>query len=90
MGKPNFRESSRTNWVQQAEQPTDEQIGVGALQRIADATEAMAKGHVRLQNDYDYMRGDRDRVRAENDRLTRSNAALRGYLKRLQRAEQPK
>lgn len=61
----------------------DMNIQLGCLQRIADAVEKMASS-------YDAMREDRDRYKrwyedeqAATGRLCRSNAALRGHIKRL-------
>jgi phage shock protein A len=67
---------------------TRDELKVGCLQRIADATEAMAKNHVALQNDCDrYKRWFTE----ENERrlkLERSNAALRGQITKLKKKKQ--
>ena len=46
----NFRQISRQEW---SAADTVESINAGSLQRIADATEAMAKGHVELARERD-------------------------------------
>lgn len=61
---------------------TTEQINIGCLLRIADATEKMAQRYDELINSRDYFKREVDRLRRENDRLGRSNASLRGHLKR--------
>lgn len=77
----NYREASRDNWVREGG-ITDEDIRTGCLQRIADATEAMAKNHVQLQRDLAYYKSRLDDEIAAGKRLGRANAALRGALKR--------
>jgi len=65
----------------------NDDLKVGCLQRIALATEAMAKNHVRLMEERDrYERWYRNE-QASGQRLARSNAALRGYIKRLKAAK---
>ena len=79
-----FRQASKTDWhTSQEGTPTLEQINCGSLMRIADALEKVASS-------YDAMREDRDRHKlwheqeaAANKRLRRSNAALRGHIKRM-------
>lgn len=55
-----FRKLSRAEWglIPEADvkEASLEQIKLGALQRIADATEAMAKNFLQLQADLDYCR----------------------------------
>lgn len=61
-------------------------IKLGALQRIADATEMMAKNHVRLVADRDmYEKMYRQQV-ATTERLSRQVSALRGVITRLKKA----
>jgi len=81
---PTFIESSKGNWAPIAgDNPTAEQIGVGCLQRIAAATEAMAQNYKNLQNERDrYEKWYRDELKT-TARLQKSNAALRGHIKRL-------
>lgn len=80
------REASRANITTSHPREIDH-INCGSLQRIADATEAMAKNHVALQNDCDrYKRWFNE----ENERrlkLERSNAALRGQITKLKKKQ---
>lgn len=63
-----------------------EQLTLGCLQRIATATEAMSKYHVRLLNDRDhYELRYREKV-VEVEAIARSNRALRGVITKLKRA----
>ena len=83
----NIIEKTKVDWNTEASNnngfPGVEQMKYGYLQRIAAATEAMAQYHVQIIKDRDMYerwykeRGDRIR------RLEKSNAALRGHIKRL-------
>ena len=64
---------------------TLEAIRTGSLQRIADATEIMAKNHNDLIRDRDYWKREWEWERDENERLRKSNAALRGHFNRLKK-----
>ena len=67
----NQREASRAEWRTHGVPPCRDEINSGSLQRIADATEAMAQSWVEL--------------RKIAERLRRSNAALRGVITKLKR-----
>lgn len=89
MPKVNIIEKTRVSWDTQtgseSNYPGDENIKIGCLQRIADATEAMAKYHVQIIKDRDmYESWYRDRCKKVH-LLEKSNAALRGHIKRLKR-----
>ncbi|MDO6747199.1 hypothetical protein [Gilvimarinus sp. 1_MG-2023] len=84
------KESRKTWYDPNREKPTREQLQLGCLQRIADATEAMCKDREKLERDYRYMRESRDRYRADCERLERRNAALRGVITRMKRKAQGK
>lgn len=85
----NFREESRKQWNSNVAGVTEMQIAVGCLQRIADATEAMAKEYNRLLSEAKYLRTSRDEHRDCSERLARKNAALRGTITRMKRAAHP-
>lgn len=81
----NYREESRNKgWGTDSEgNLTADQLQLGAVLRIADATEAMAKRHtelIRERDNFERMYRDASR-RAEHYR--RSNAGLRGVITRL-------
>jgi len=74
---------SRIDWGKEGNTPlTIEEIACGCLLRIADAAEKMASNYTALQDEVAYVKKDRERLRSQCDRLCRSNAALRGCLKR--------
>lgn len=74
------RENSKQEWKGYG---TLNDINAGSLQRIADATEKMAKNYVVLQNDLDnYKKWWEDRGRAL-DRLNRRISALKGQITKL-------
>lgn len=79
-----MREASRRDW---ASNNTVEQINAGSLQRIAAALELSCKDREKLERDYAYMRSNRDDLRRLLDSALRSNAALRGVIKRMKRKE---
>jgi len=63
--------------------PTIEQINCGSLQRIADASEVMARRYVDLLKDVEQYRRWWNEEREKNAALTRSNSALRGQITKL-------
>lgn len=82
MGKNTVRELSKDReWS--VEGATWENINVGSLQRIADAVEKMVAPHDAQRRRVAWLEDDRKRLIAENERLARSNAALRGVVRRM-------
>ena len=80
-----MRESSRGHWNSQ---DTIEDINCGSLQRIADATELMAKNYQSLINDRDnYQKWYRERGE-RIDGLNRKISALRGQITKLKKAKE--
>lgn len=81
-----YDKESRKGWYDPSrDKPSREQLQLGCLQRIADATETMCKDREKLERDYQYMRDSRDRYRSQCERLERSNAALRGVITKMKR-----
>ena len=79
-----YKDHSRTNWSTVGEiRPTFEALNLGCLQRIADATELVAKNHDQLQRRAEWAEGRVKDLQAQCDRLQHSNAALRGHLKHI-------
>jgi hypothetical protein len=81
-----YREASRRNWGTEKEDNIRlnmEQINCGALLRIADATELMAKNYAQLQSDLERYKRWYNDSDERNTRLRRTNQALRGHLTRL-------
>lgn len=78
-------ESRRVNWGCNDRAPNTDELKLGALLRIADATEVMAREYQRLINERDMYKRWYDDVEDERDRLGRSNSALRGQITRLRK-----
>lgn len=85
MGHRSYREASRSNWGCADRQPDTNELKLGALLRIADATEVMAKEYNRLLNDRDLYKRWYDEARASRDRFERSNSALRRQITKLRK-----
>ena len=77
-----LKDASRVLWTSN-DPPAFEQINVGSLQRIADATEKMAVRHTELMAQVERLKCDRDfwRQQAEMDGKRISN--LRGQITKL-------
>ena len=83
----NLRKASRDEWVSRVDPPTDDDLKIGALLRIADATEKMAQRHTELMRERDYYERLASSRAEDIRRLERSNAALRGVIARMKRAQ---
>jgi len=81
------REASRANITTSHPREIDH-INCGSLQRIADATEAMAKNHIALQRDHDLYKRWFTEEKERRHKLERSNAALRGQITKLKKKQQ--
>lgn len=86
MSNTTYKDHSRGNWYNSLSQnPTLDELQTGALQRIADATELMAKNYLHLQAEAQkYKRWYESEV-ADNKRLGRSNAAYKGMVNKLKK-----
>lgn len=84
MSFKNYREESRNqNWGTNADNLNRDQIDTGSFLRIADAMELMAKDRLQMERD---MKWYEERHKNNCDYITKlekSNAALRGHIKRL-------
>lgn len=79
----NLRDESRVNYRVDNEAATLTELRTGALQRIADATELMAKRYTDLIRERDmYKQFCEDKSRYAG-KLERRNAALRGQITKL-------
>lgn len=91
MGK-SFKDHSRADWVANGvpdgQYPGHDRLQLGCLQRIADATEAMAQNYVYLQKDRDMHKRWYEQDQATIKRLVRSNNALRGHINRMKKRRQ--
>lgn len=80
-----LRDESRVNYRVRGERASTDELRTGALQRIADATEAMAKRHTELIRERDSFMSLYYAACERETKLSRSNAALRGQITRLRK-----
>lgn len=85
MAFKSYRDASRDNWGVEKGNIGMPQVQTGALLRIADAVEKMAKRHDEMVNARDYWQRRAETVEVELERERRRNAALRGHLSRVKR-----
>lgn len=85
-----YREESRKAWGVDQEAALDRsQITLGALLRIADAVELMAKNFRDLQEENETLRQSRSYYQAEASRADRKVAALKGVITKLKKHGRP-
>ena len=80
-----WRTSSTKNWgtsLEAGQTLTREQIQTGALLRIADATEAMAKNHFELIEELERSKRIYKTTLEENARLIKQVNAYKGHLRK--------
>lgn len=83
-----YADESRRAWGRTDNQnPTFQELQLGALQRIADASEAMAKSHMALIADRDWWKRQADSRGTRMEAAQRSNASLRGQITKLKKAK---
>jgi hypothetical protein len=83
MAKKDLREESRGSWVNSDGDMTVELINLGCQLRIADATEAMAKNYVKLQDAVDWYKKQYRKASEDRERERRSNQALRAVITKM-------
>lgn len=91
MAFKSYKKESRSDWG--AELPEDQklsmdQIQLGCILRIADATEAMAKNHTQLQADLDWYKRQYNSYKERLEASENSNRSLRGVITKLRKAQQ--
>ena len=77
---PTFKDRSKEEWNGN---PSVEHINAGSLQRIADATELMAKNHDQLIRAKQSAENSRDYWSEKATKLERKIRGLRGYITQL-------
>lgn len=85
-----YRKESKDNYgvnVSEAQGLSLEQLNTGALLRMADATEAMATNHVRMQNERDQYKRWYENEQKENATLVKRVAALKGVINKMKNAK---
>lgn len=82
-----FKDQSRIDWHNKDRQlyATEEDIKTGALQRIADATEVMAKNYIKMQSDLDLYKRLYKEVSESNSRMARRIYSLKGVITKLKK-----
>lgn len=85
MSKQNMREASEREWLTKSDGATHDRINCGSLQRIADATEVMARTHQALIDEREGYRRGWQNAKSRINYLERSNAALRGCITKLKK-----
>lgn len=78
-----FREISKQNYKTSGINPTFEEIKTGSIQRIADASELMARNYASLVAERDRYKSSEEWSREECRRLWRRINALRGVITKL-------
>lgn len=81
----NYREASKQNWTNVAGNDTIERINAGSLQRIADATEVMAKSYNDLIADRNWYKEKYNEKNARIDQLNNSIRSYRGTITKLKK-----
>lgn len=79
-----LQENSRAVWTQNdpEERRSTATLKLGAILRIAEATEKMAQNFTALQNDRDYYKRRVEDLYSQNKKLSRRIIALRGAITR--------
>lgn len=76
------REQSRQEWTGNN---TREDIDSGSLQRIADATELMARNYLELQNDMIFWKNRAEKGLARAEAAERRITALKGVITKMKK-----
>jgi hypothetical protein len=81
-----YKKESRKDWYLAGDaKPGNEHLQLGCLQRIADATELMAKRYADLIGEKERAESSRDYWRKEAERMGRRVTALRGQITKLKK-----
>ncbi len=80
-----FIDESRKKYHSGSDDPTIAQLGVGCLQRIATACEAMAKDHLRLVEERQWMEARADENYERWQKTELSLSATRGVVTKLKK-----
>lgn len=83
MAFKNYREESKGGWGRDAEFITNEELTLGCMLRIADATELMAKNHTDLVKKLEHEKGMSEAYRTRWEGAERRASALRGVITKL-------
>jgi hypothetical protein len=81
----NLRDASKQTYATRSHVATESEIKTGCLQRIADATELMAKSHAELERSLRLAREERDRAQRWLKHEENKTRALRGVITKLKK-----
>lgn len=88
MPHKSFRQESRSDYGVTASENynlTNEQLQLGALLRIADASEKMATNYTDLQNRMDWYKRQYENAVRRSEKLQRQVNAYKGIVKKLKK-----
>lgn len=83
-----YRQESKTDWgvtVTESTKLDREQLALGAILRIADATELMAVNYRALQEERDRYKRNWEYAKAQNERMARRVSALQGVVTKMKK-----
>lgn len=81
-----YRKESKDDWGTSEEGSLNiDQINCGALLRIADAAELMAKRHQELIKENEHLLRRRQELEADNRRLANRIRGYQGYINRMKK-----
>ena len=81
-----YKEESKSNWgarLEDGDQVSNDNLKLGAILRIADATEAMAKNYTQIEENLKYFKGLAKRRLEGIVRLENKNRGLRSVITRM-------
>ena len=85
-----YREQSRINWgayFEKGQTVDRDQIQLGCLLRIADATESMSQNHVQMQGELTNTKANLDWYRNEYLKEKKLNSTLKGLITKLKKKQ---
>jgi len=88
MATKNYRDESKKNWAKNYnadEAPSHGDLQLGAILRIADATEAIAKNYNQLLSENEYLKKRKKYLEEQNEKLHRSISAYKGQITKLKK-----
>lgn len=80
-----YKTHSKTNYGNDKEKATLEQINTGSLQRIADAAELMATNFLKLQSDLEYYKNKTKSLENELKTERKRTATYKGQATRIKK-----
>ena len=86
MAEKFYRDESKRNYAIEESQLTLNHLNAGSLQRIADATELMAKNYLALQEEAARYKRWYEGERKSRHELELQRAALKGVITKLKKA----